>query len=111
MKIVLFSILTFLAIIGISHIVFEIYYRFLKLRNDNAFIVIIPDKKNNIDIEFSIRSAIAKSKKLFKNGTSNIFIISDNLDENSKKELSLLKKDYEYLQIETKEDFIKKAGL
>lgn len=111
MKIVFIALLSIFAIVGISHIIFEIFYHFFKIRDDNSFIVIIPDKNKEIDIEFKVRSAIAKMKKLFKNGSCDIFILRDNLDDEVTKELSLLQKDYLYLKILTKEEFIEKAGL
>ncbi len=111
MKTVFLAIVLFFAIIGIAHVIFEIIYRFFKIRDDDSFVVIIPQKNNEIDLEFKVRSAIAKLKKLFKNGKGNIVVISDDLDEIQKKELSLLEKDYPYLKISTKEEFIKKAGL
>ncbi len=111
MKIVFLAIVLLFAIIGIAHIIFEIFYRFFKIRDDDSFIVIIPNKNNEIDIEFKVRSAIAKLKKLFKSGKGNIFVISDNLDEVERKELSLLQKDYPYLTVLTKEELKEKAGL
>lgn len=111
MKMLFLAIVIFFAIIGIAHIIFEIFYRFFKIKDDDSFIVIIPKKNNEIDIEFKIRSAIAKLKKLFKSGKGNIFVISDDLYEVEKKEISLLQKDYPYLTVLSKEEFIKKAGL
>lgn len=111
MKIVFFVLLSIFAIVGISHIVFEICYRFFKIRDDDSFIVIIPKRNKEIDIEFKVRSAVAKMKKLFKNGSCDIFVLSDDLDCTAVKELSLLQKNYEYLKVVSKKEFIEKAGL
>lgn len=111
MKVVSFAVLIFLAIIGISHIVFELSYRFFKIKDDNSLILIRPKKDRKIDIEFSIRSAILKMKKFFRNGVCDIYILKDSLDDNSLKELYYITKDYKYLQLVTKDEFIKKAEL
>lgn len=111
MKMLFLAIVILFAIIGIAHIIFEILYRFFKIKDDDSFIVIIPNKNNEIDIEFKVRSSIAKLKKLFKSGKGNIFVISDDLSQAEKKELSLLQKDFSYLTVLSKEEFIKKAGL
>lgn len=111
MKMLFLAIVLFFAIIGIAHVIFEILYRFFKIRDDDSFIVIIPNKNNEIDIEFKVRSAIAKLKKLFKSGKGKIFVLSDDLNEAEKKELSLLQKDYPYLSVLSKEDFKEKTGL
>ncbi|MBR2715890.1 MAG: hypothetical protein IKB73_06785 [Ruminococcus sp.] len=111
MKIVFFVILAFLAIVGISHIIFEFFYHFSKVKNDNTTLLYIPDPKNTADIEFSLRSVIAKSKKLGKNYVSNIVCINDKLDEDFKLQLNILKSECEYLEIMSFKDFIKKAGL
>ena len=110
MKIVFFVLLTFLAIIGASHIVFEILYRLFRNKNDSTFLVIIPDKKN-VDIEFTIRSAVAKMKKLGKNGATDIVLVDDNLGDMQKRELSFLKRDFPYLKIMSAKDFKEKTGL
>lgn len=111
MKFVFFCILAFLSVIGIAHLVFEFCYRFFKVKGDNSYLIICPQKDNITGIEFSVRSAIFKMKKLFKKGVCDIIILSDNLDDDSFRELSLLQNDYGYLQILSKDDFIKKAGL
>lgn len=111
MKIVFLAVLIFFAIVGISHMIFEIFYHFFKIQDDDLFVVIFPKKDKEIDLEFKIRSAIAKTNKLSKNGKGNIFVITDNLDEMQKKELSLLEKDYPYLRILTKEELKEKAGI
>lgn len=110
MKILFFVMLTFLAIIGISHIVFEILYAVFKNENDNTFLLIIP-QKNNIDIEFTVRSAVAKTRKLGRNGVSHVVLINDNLSEMQRKELNILKRDFSYLKIMSGDDFKEKAGL
>ena len=69
MKILFFVLLTFLAIIGVAHIIFEAFYRLFRNENDNTFLIIIP-QENNIDIEFMLRSAYAKMKKLGRLGTA-----------------------------------------
>lgn len=111
MKILFFIIFAFLGIIGIAHIVFDLSYRLWNLKNDNSYIIIKPDKSDVYDIELSVRSAVYKMKKYFKNGICDIIILSDNLDHNSIRKLNLLQKEYEYLQILSKKDFIEKAGL
>lgn len=111
MKTVFLALVLFFAIIGIAHLIFEIFYHFFKIKDDDSFIVIIPKKNNEIDIEFKVRSAIAKLKKLFKNGKGDIFVLSDDLYEAQKQELALLQKDYPYLKIVTKEEFKEQAGL
>ena len=110
MKILFFVLLTFLAIIGVSHIIFEICYRFFKNENDNTFLVIIPSK-NNIDIEFAIRSAVAKMKKLGKNGVTDIILLDDKLSAQQKKELDIIKRGFSYLRIMSAKDFKEKTGL
>ena len=110
MKIVFFILLTFLAVIGVSHIVFEILYRLFRNKNDSTFLLIIPNE-NNIDLEFTLRSAVAKMKKLGKNGATDIVLIDDNLSYLQKKELDILKRDFSYLKILSADDFKEKAGL
>ncbi len=110
MKIVFFILLTFLAIVGVSHIVFEILYRIFRNKNDSTFLLIIPNK-NNISLEFTLRSAVAKMKKLGKNGATDIVLIDDNLSDLQKKELDILKRDFSYLKIMSADDFKEKAGL
>ena len=110
MKIVFFILLTFLAVIGVSHIVFEILYRLFRNKNDSTFLVIIP-QKNNVDIEFTIRSAVAKMKKLGKNGATDIVLIDDNLSYLQKKELDILKRDFPYIKIMSANEFKEKTGL
>lgn len=108
MKIVFFVLLAIFAIIGVSYVVFEIYYRLTKIDNDSVCLLINPKSNDEIDIEFSVRSMIAKANKL---NIKNIICLTDNLDDYNKKLLSLLKKDYPYLRLLSKEDCIKKAGL
>ncbi len=110
MKILFFVLLTFLAIVGVSHIVFEIFYKIFKSENDNTILLIIPDK-NNIDIEFSIRSAVAKMKKLGKNGATDVVLLDDKLSDQQKKELDIIRRDFSYLKIMSAKDFKEKAGL
>ena len=110
MKILFFVLLTFLAIVGISHIIFEIFYRLFKNENDNTILLIIP-KENNFDIEFLVRSAVAKIKKLGRNTATDVVLISDNLSEQQKKELDILKRDFSYLKIMNADDFKEKTGL
>ena len=110
MKIVFFILLTFLAVIGVSHIVFEFLYRLFRNKNDSTFLLIIPNE-NNIDLEFTLRSAVAKMKKLGKNGATDIVLIDDNLSCLQKKELDILKRDFSYLKILSADDFKEKAGL
>ena len=108
MKILFFVLLTLLAVIGVSFIVFEFYYRLTKLSDDDVCLVLYPKNNDEIDIEFSVRSMIAKANKL---SVKNIICVTDNLDDYNKKLISLLKKDYPYLRLLSKEDCIKKAGL
>ncbi len=108
MKIVFFVLLSFLAIVGVSYIVFEIYYKMTELRNDRVCLVLFPKNEESVDLEFAVRSMVAKSKKL---KLDNIICIRDNLDDYHKTQLSLLQKNYPYLKLFTKEEFIKKAGL
>lgn len=108
MKIVFFLVLAILAIVGVSYIVFELYYRLTKISDDDVCLVLYPKNNDEIDIEFSVRSMIAKADKL---SVKNIICVTDNLDDYNKKLISLLKKDYPYLRLSSKEDFIKKAGL
>ena len=108
MKIVFFLVLAILAIVGVSYIVFEIYYRLTRLSDDDVCLVLFPKNNDEIDIEFSVRSMIAKADKL---SVKNIICITDNLDDYNKKLISLLKKYYPYLRLSSKEDCIKKAGL
>ncbi len=110
MKIVFLILLTFLAVVGVSHIVFEILYRLFKNKNDSTFLLIIPNK-NNAYIEFTLRSAVAKMKKLGKNGATDIVLINDNLDDLQKKELDILKRDFSYLKIMSADEFKEKTGL
>lgn len=110
MKILFFVLLTFLAIVGVSHIVFEIFYKIFKSENDNTILLIIPDK-NNIDVEFSIRSAVAKMKKLGKNGATDVVLLDDKLSDQQKKELDIIRRDFSYLKIMSAKDFKEKAGL
>jgi hypothetical protein len=110
MKILFFVLLTFFAIVGISHIIFEIFYRFFKNEDDNTFLLIIP-KENNFDIEFAVRSAVAKMKKLGKNGGTDIILLDDKLSAQQKKELDILRRDFSYLKIMSSEDFKEKTGL
>ncbi len=111
MKIVFFSVVVFLAIIGISHIVFELFYRLIKIKDDHSVMILIPHTDKMLDAEFTVRSIIAKLKKLGKNPINNIVVISDDLDKKTMQELSFLQKDHGYLQILTKEEFKEKAGL
>ena len=108
MKIVFFVLLAILAIVGVSYIVFEIYYRLTKLSDDDVFLVLSPKNNDEIDIEFATRSMVAKANKL---SVKNIICVTDNLYDYNKKIISLLKKDYPYLGLLSKEDCIKKAGL
>ena len=110
MKIVLFVILSFLAIIGAAHITLELLYRFFKIKDDNAILLFAPKQDDLIDVEFALRSIIAKTKKLGKNGIKNIVCIDDNLSENSKRELNILQKNYPYLTITNSKSFTEKAG-
>lgn len=109
MKIVFFVILSFLAIVGVSHIVFEIYYRLTKLNDDNVYLLLTPKSSSTLDLEFAIKSMASKARML--KTTNNIICISDELDDYAIKELSLLQKDYSYLTLMQREEFIKKAGL
>ncbi|MBQ2971094.1 MAG: hypothetical protein IJE16_00915 [Ruminococcus sp.] len=109
MKIVFFVILSFLAIVGISHIIFELYYRLTKFNDDDAVVLLFPKDDKSVDLEFSVRSIVAKAQKL--GAFKSIVLISDNLSDYSKKELSLLQKDYSYLSVLSKEAFKEKAGL
>lgn len=108
MKIVFFVLLTLFSIIGVSYIVFEIYYWLTKLNDDDVYLVLYPKNNDEIDIEFSVRSMIAKANKL---NVKNIFCITDDLDDYNKKLVSLLKKDHPYLKLSKKDELIKKAGL
>ena len=110
MKIVFLILLTFLAVVGVSHIVFEILYRLFKNKNDNTFLLIIPNE-NTAYIEFTLRSAVAKMKKLGKNGATDIVLINDNLGDLQKKELDILKRDFSYLKIMSADEFKEKTGL
>ena len=56
MKIVFFAVLILFAIIGVSHIVFEIYCKLTKIENDGVCLVLAPKKESCADIEFSVRS-------------------------------------------------------
>lgn len=109
MKIVFFVVLSFLAIVGISHIIFEAYYRLTKIKDDSVYLLLIPKSSNALDLEFVVRSMASKAKML--KSKNNIICINDELDDASIKELSLLQKDYAYLTLMKKEEFIKKAGL
>lgn len=110
MKILFFILLAFLAVIGTAHIVFEIMYCLFKNDNDNSVLLIIP-KENNFDVEFFVRSAVAKVRKLGKNSVNEVVVISDKLDEYEKKQLELLKRDYGFVKIMSAEKFKEKAGL
>ncbi len=109
MKIVFFVILSFLAIIGAAHIVFEIIYRFFKIKDDNAFLVLIP-KKNIVDPEFFVRSAVAKVKKLGKDSVLPILCINDYLNETQKHELEVIAKDYSFVKVINTKKLKEKAG-
>ena len=109
MKIVFFVLLSFLAIVGVSHIIFELYYRLTKIDDDSVYILLTPKSSATLDLEFALRSMACKAKML--KTKNNIICISDELDDYSLKELSLMQKDYPYLTFMKKEDFIKKAGL
>ena len=111
MKLVLLILISFLAAIGLAHIVVEALYHFVKIKDDNACFLLIPKIDENIDPEFAVRSVVAKAKKLQSTGIKNIVCIDSGLDEKTKRELSLLQKDYEYLSVLTPEEFKEKAGL
>ena len=110
MKIVFFVILTLLAVIGVSHIVFEVIYRFFKIKDDNAFLVLIP-KKNIIDPEFFVRSAVAKVKKLGKDSALPILCINDYLSDIQKHELEVIAKDYPFIKVMSIQNLKEKTGL
>ena len=110
MKIVFFVILSFLAVVGTAHIIFEIIYRFFKIKDDNAFLVLIP-KKNITDPEFFVRSAVAKSRKLGKDAVLPILCINDYLNEKEKLELEVIAKDYSFVKIVNTKNIKEKAGL
>lgn len=111
MKILFFIILSLFAIVGCAHLVFELYYRLTKTNDDNAVFLIIPQADKNIDVEFTIRSVVAKLGKLGNIGIDNIICLSDDLDEHTLRKLYLLQDDYECLSVMTKQDFKEKAGL
>lgn len=110
MKILFFVLLALLAIVGASHIVFEIFYKIFRNKDDNTILLIIPTE-NNIDIEFMLRSACAKTKKLGRNGFCDTVMLNDNLSEYQKRELDIIKRDFPYIKIMSKEYFKEKAGL
>lgn len=110
MKIVFFVILSFLAVVGISHIVFEIYYRITKFNDDCTAMLIIPKIGKSKDVEFTVRSIISKLRKLNDLEIKNVVCISDDLNEYTKKELGLLQNDFENLYVLTKQEFIEKVG-
>ncbi len=111
MKIAFFIVLTFFAIVGISYTVMSLIYHFLKIKDDNAILLVIPQIDKNFDAEFVLRSVVAKAKQNANCGISQIVCISDNLNEYALKECNLLAKKYEFLHIMTKEQFKEKAGL
>lgn len=111
MNLIFFIILSLLAVVGGANIVLWIFYHFTKIKDDNAVLLIIPQINKNIDVEFAVRSVIAKLKKLGNCSINNIICLSDDLDEITLKKLYLLEKDYQCLYIMTKEDFKEKAGL
>lgn len=111
MKLVLLILISLLAAIGLAHIVVELLYHFVKIKDDNATFMVIPKIDKNIDAEFAVRSVIAKAKRLQSTGIKSIVCIDNGLDEKTRRELTLLKKDYEYLSVLTPEEFKEKAGL
>lgn len=111
MEFVFMVILTFFAIIGISHTIISVVYYFSKIKDDNSTFLIIPKIDENFDVEFTLRSIAAKMRWLGKSAPQKVVCLSDNLDEQAKFECELLKNDFEYIDIMTKEEFIKKAGL
>ncbi len=110
MKIVFFVILAFFAIVGVAHITLELLYRFFNTKDDNVILLFVPKKDDYIDMEFAVRSIVAKTKKLGKNGIKNIVCIDDNLSDSSKKELCILTRRYPYLTITNSKNFKEKAG-
>ncbi len=111
MEFVLLTLLTFFAIIGISHLILSIAYYFTKIKDDNSTFLVIPRIDKNFDVEFTLRSICAKVRWLGKSAPQHIVCLSDNMDEKSKLECELLTRDFEYIEIMTKEEFLKKAGL
>ncbi len=111
MKFVFAAILIFFAIIGISHIVFSVFYHFIKLKDDNAVILVIPDITKNTDVEFVLRSLAFRVKKLGNCGINQIVCIDNGFDKKTARECELVCKDYDYITIMTNEEFKQKAGL
>ena len=56
-------------------------------------------------------SAVAKMKKLQKNICTDVVMIKDNLNDQQKKELDIIKRDFPYLKIMSAKDFKEKTGL
>ncbi len=111
MKLILLILISFLAAIGLAHIVVEVLYHFVKIKDDSACFLLIPKIDKNIDAEFAVRSVVAKAKRLGSTGINNIVCIDSGLDEKTKRELAILQKDYEYLSVLTPDEFKEKAGL
>lgn len=111
MKFLFAIILVFFAVIGISHVVFSIYYHFMKIKDDNALILIIPDINKETDVEFVLKSLASRVKKMGNSGIKEIVCINNGFDTKTLRECELVCKDYDYITIMTKEQFKEKAGL
>ncbi|MBE6824786.1 MAG: hypothetical protein E7513_05515 [Ruminococcaceae bacterium] len=111
MNYVFLTLLIFFAIVGISQVVLFIMYRFCKIKDDNATVLVIPQIDKNFDVELTIRSVISKTRMLQSCGIKNIVCIDDDLDSYTKEKLSLLQKDFSYLSVMSKKAFKEKAGL
>lgn len=108
MKIVILCILSFFAMIGIAYFVFTLYLKMVTIKDDGA-IVVITKLNYSLDPEFYLRSLITKAKRSFGFDIKKIIIIDNDIDEKTKKEISLVCKNYDYISVMTKEDFKKTA--
>lgn len=111
MRLAFLVIWSFLSIIGLAHIIMSIIYSFLKIKDDNAIVLVIPQIDKNFDAELTLRSVAAKTRYLGNCGIKEIICIDNGLDSKTKKECELISSQYGYISVMTPTEFKEKAGL
>ena len=105
MMYIIFAIITvFLSLWGFADLVRFLLFRILKSKNDASVILISPIGNNNLDAEFILRSCCEKVKWMGRVRPRRVICLDTGMNPELKNICNLIAKDYDFLEIATREE-------
>lgn len=103
---IFYLILFVLCVTGLTEITKCAILHFLKIKDDKSTILISPLYNDSDNAEFYLRSCITKIKWMGRLRPNRIIFLNAEKDENTKDICSLIRKEYEYVEVMTPNDFL-----